>query len=163
MNSSDALTTIADIAIALAGFTGLIAVFRSAGNWTSQELARLTTIIAACFACLIAALLPFGLMHFSSSATVVWGIPLAVFAALHLALVGYLAAEYRAQRFRPSGMLSHVILTADAVFAVWLMLCAAGVFLEPSMGLLILTCIWGIVFPAIGFFLTLGMVVRGAH
>ena len=155
------LTTIAEIAITLAGFTGLIAVFRSAKAWTSQELSRLGTIIAACFVCLVAALLPFGLAQFSGSGVVVWGIPLTLFGLLHLAIIIYLVAAARAQRFRPSGLVSRIVLSADAIIAVLLVMAPTGLLFAPSQGLLILTCIWGLVFPAIGFFLTLGMVVRG--
>ena len=161
MNPDDSLTTIAEIAITLAGFTGLIAVFRSAKAWTSQELSRLGTIIAACFVCLVTALLPFGLAQFSTSGVVVWGIPLALFGLLHLWIIAYLLAAARARRFRPSSALSRVILTVDALIAAVLVLSPTGLILAPSQGLLILVCIWGLVFPAIGFFLTLGMVVRG--
>ena len=161
MQPDESLTTIAEIAITLAGFTGLIAVFRSAKQWTSQELSRLGTIIAACFVCLVVALLPFGLAQFSSGAVIVWGLPIALFGVLHLAIIGYLLAAARAKRFRPSSTFSRVILTIDSILAVVLVAAPTGLLLEPSQGLLILVCIWGLVFPAIGFFLTLGMVVRG--
>jgi hypothetical protein len=158
----DILGTIAEIAITLAGFTGLIAVFRPHRPWSEQEIARLQTIVAACFACMISALLPFGLVGYTDRPSVLWGLPLGAFAILHIGILSYLYLRYRQRRFRPSGLVSRVVLSANGLFSVTLLLAASGVLIEPSAGLLVLACTWGIVFPAIGFALTFVVATKGA-
>ena len=162
LEPSDILPTIAEIAITLAGFTGLIAVFRPHRPWSDPELARLQTIVAACFACLIAALLPFGLMGYTTRSGIVWGVPLGTFAVLHFGILGYLFLRYRHGTFRPSGLASRVVLGVDALVSLVLLLAAFGLPAEPSAALLVLACTWGIVFPAIGFVLTFVVVTRGS-
>jgi len=158
MDSSDVLATIAEIAITLAGFTGLITVFRQHRPWSSQELTRLQTIVAACFVCMLSALLPLGLAHFSTRSGLVWGVPIAVYAVLHLVILAYLVLRYRDGSFRPSGLASRMVLLLNALISIVLLFAA---FAGPSPGLLVLACTWGIVYPAIGFMLTFVMVTRG--
>lgn len=157
---SDILGTIAEIAITLAGFTGLIGVFRPHRPWSEQEVARLQTIVAACFTCMLAALLPFGLAGYTERPAILWGLPLGTFAILQIAILGYLYLRYRQGAFRPSGVTSWAVLGANAVLSVLFLLSASGVLIQPSAGLLVLACTWGIVFPAIGFALTFVVVTR---
>lgn len=162
LNPSDILGTIAEIAITLAGFTGLIAVFRPHRPWSGQEVTRLQTIVAACFACMSAALLPFALAGFSEDPRIVWGLPLAAFAVMQIGILAYLYLRYRQRTFRPSGVVSRVVLGADTLVSLVFLLAAFGVLLEPTAGLLVLACTWGVAFPAVGFVLTFVVVTRGS-
>ena len=63
MAPQDVLTTIAEISIALAGFTGLVAAFRQFGGyrWSFEERLRITMLIVLSFTVIICALSPFAL------------------------------------------------------------------------------------------------------
>ncbi len=65
--------------------------------------------------------------------------------------------------FRRSGVVSRGgVLGVEMLISLVLLLAACGVLLEPSAGLLVLACTWGLVFPAIGFVLTFVVVTRGS-
>ena len=78
MNSSEILLTLAEIAITLAGFVGLLAVFKQSAVWTSEEILRLFSTLGLCFAAITASILPEGIAHFTSSESIIWGIPILV-------------------------------------------------------------------------------------
>jgi len=77
MTPEDALTPIAEIAIALAGFTSVVTVFRRFrdDSWTIEERVRIRNLIALSFSILLCALLPFALSGLSDSPFIVWGVP----------------------------------------------------------------------------------------
>ena len=87
MIPSDALTTIAEVAVALIGFSGLAAALlgRSAGKWDPRETVSLWSIIGFGAAALLFALLPFPLHFFDLSPNVIWASLSAALGALGLA------------------------------------------------------------------------------
>lgn len=84
MTPSDALPTIAEIAITLTGFTGVVAVFRpgSAGSWSEEELQRIRAVLYICTLVPVCALIPFGLADLQSFEAVTWGVPLLLYATV---------------------------------------------------------------------------------
>jgi len=84
MNASDALATIAEIAIAVAGFSGVAAVLgrRSQGEWSPEDVFRLRALLLSSFSIVffcfvpivlgLAALAPSRIWALSSGAWLAW-------------------------------------------------------------------------------------------
>ena len=69
MESPESLTTFAELAIALAGFTGLLTAFqRRQITWSDQQRFRIRMLLLVCFAIMAFALTPKMLVGF------VWGL-----------------------------------------------------------------------------------------
>lgn len=69
------LSTIAEVAITLAGFNGLVIGLAPTGNDIAQALFRVSAIIAGCFVLIITALLPPALLGIGLSEQLSFGIP----------------------------------------------------------------------------------------
>jgi len=91
------VSTIAEIAIALAGFTGVVAVLghRSQGTWSSAERLQLRVLVETSLTVLFASLVPGLLLTTSMSDAAVWRAANLVLAALHTA--NFAAFGIRAQ------------------------------------------------------------------
>jgi len=78
MAPEDALASIAEVAIGLAGFSGLVAAFdqRSGRSWRSDQKARIVFLVALSFGVITTSLLPLAISGWSKSASLVWGIPM---------------------------------------------------------------------------------------
>ncbi len=74
MQGEDVLLTIAEIAIAFAGFSGIVVVFsRREGEWTETDRIAFAEMIASSLMILVLALLPFLLHHSGLRHPAVWG------------------------------------------------------------------------------------------
>jgi len=78
MAPEDALASIAEIAIGLAGFSGLVAAFvQSSGHsWKGDQKARIVFLVILSFAVITTSLLPSAISGLSASPALVWGIPM---------------------------------------------------------------------------------------
>ncbi len=76
MNPQDALTTVAEIAIAIAGFSGIAAVLgrRSDGEWAPTDVLRLRLLLRASFAIVILCFLPIVLSSASVAPKMTWAL-----------------------------------------------------------------------------------------
>ncbi len=74
MDPQDALTTVAEIAIAIAGFSGVAAVLgrRAEGQWASFDVLRLRLLLRSSFGIVIFCFLPIVLSSASVAAEKVW-------------------------------------------------------------------------------------------
>jgi hypothetical protein len=94
MKGESFLLTIAQIALALAGFAGIIGAFRQAEReWKPQEIAGLQLMLEHTFAAVLFALLPFPLFFVLSLQIKVWSIASSL-------LAGFLILEFIIQRRR---------------------------------------------------------------
>jgi hypothetical protein len=93
MEAREELLGIAQVAVSLIGFSGLISVFRPSGEGlVARDLTALAMIIAAGSIALFGALLPFPLLHLGVSPDVAWALSsaalaLALFASVVVMLV----------------------------------------------------------------------------
>ena len=81
------LSTITEVAVALAGFTGVVAVLghRSQGTWTSSERLQLRTLVETSLTALFASLAPGALSIVMTSEPAVWRLANLILGILHLA------------------------------------------------------------------------------
>jgi len=89
MTPEDSLFAIAEIAIGLAGFSGLVAAFvQHAGQaWQAKQKARIVFLIVISFGTIVAALTPPALSGVSSSPAVIWGVPMIAFSVFCIVLL----------------------------------------------------------------------------
>jgi len=80
------LSTITEVAVALAGFTGVVAVLghRNQGTWTSSERLQLRTLVETSLTALFASLAPGVLVLMLTSEPAVWRVSNLVLGVLHL-------------------------------------------------------------------------------
>jgi hypothetical protein len=88
MSGDDVLLTIAQLAVAFAGFSGVVAVFgqRAVERWSDEDFVRLVFLISSSLVVLFLALLPFFLRLLHCRDAVAWGISSAFLAASAVAL-----------------------------------------------------------------------------
>ena len=148
----DSLPTVAEIAITLAGFIGLIVVFKpvSAASWSDEERARVVFVLILCSLILVCALLPFALSGFKLSEAAVWGVPLVLFGAGNLFLNVTMLLRIRAKRiFIQFPWISWPILSAWILLNLFLLMSGLGLLLPFSSGLLLLGMLWSLLIGAI--------------
>ena len=74
MAYEDALSTLAEVAIAIAGFSGIVSVFgrRSSGHWSPAERSRLFGLLIMSFTALLFCVVPFVLLSIPVSESTCW-------------------------------------------------------------------------------------------
>ncbi len=74
MAYENALSTLAEVAIAIAGFSGIVAVFgrRSSGHWSPAERDRLIGLLVMSFTALLFCVVPFVLLSIPVSESTCW-------------------------------------------------------------------------------------------
>ena len=152
MTPVDSLPTVAEIAITLAGFIGLIVVFKpvSAASWSDEERARVVFVLILCSLILVCALLPFALSGFHWSEAAIWGLPLLIFGAGNLFLNVSMLLRIRAKRIIIHfPWISWPILSAWILLNFSLLLSGLGLFLPFSSGMLLLGMLWSLLIGAI--------------
>jgi len=161
MRPEDALPTIAEIAVTLAGFTGiLLAIQSNASNRIAGQSDRFLAVLMVPANVLLCALLPFGLAGFSASPRVVWGIPLCT----HALLGGFLVSRTIA-RIARAGIkftwpaAAYISLAGSAVLHLLALGSGLGFLLPHSPGVLVLSLIWSLL--AAAFALVAAAVVEG--
>ena len=95
VDHQDLLQTLAEVSVALAGFSGVVTVFgrRHTGEWDSADRLHLSFMLETSFAVLFLSLLPFALLAVELSPRSTWTIMSGVLAAF--LAVAYGAAIYR--------------------------------------------------------------------
>jgi hypothetical protein len=152
MSPIDALPTVAEIAITLGGFIGLIVAFRpvSAASWTDEESARVVFVLVLCSFILLSALLPFALSGLFPSDSVIWGAPLGIFGTANLFLIANMFRRIHTKRIN-----IHFPLVSWPILSFWILLNLAlllsglGLLWPFSPGLLLLGMIWSLLIGAI--------------
>jgi len=102
MEENETLRTLAEVAVALTGFTGIVAVLghRAGGEWTPLELLRLRMLLETSLAVLFLSLLPIVFQEVSQSEETLWRISNGLQVLVHLG--GVLVLYFRVSRLEPS-------------------------------------------------------------
>lgn len=134
MQGEDVLLTIAEIAIAFAGFSGIVVVFsRREGQWTGADRVAFWEMISSSLMILMLALLPFLFHHAGLRHPAVWGwcsgLAAAAFVVRGLHSVSNAA---RAGAFRAGNLFSvgTAFLVGGVLIAIGLICNAAGLVFE---------------------------------
>jgi hypothetical protein len=102
VEESETLRTLAEVAVALTGFTGIVAVLgrRAGGEWSPLELLRLRMLLETSLGVLFLSLLPVLLLTLRLSQETVWRVSNALQGVVHLG--GALVLYLRVSRLAPS-------------------------------------------------------------
>lgn len=102
MEESETLRTLAEVAVALTGFTGIVAVLgrRAGGEWSPLELLRLRMLLETSLGVLFLSLLPVLLLTLRPSQETLWRVSNSLQGLLHLG--GALVLYRRVSRLEPS-------------------------------------------------------------
>ena len=138
VQGSDVLTVIAEIGVALAGFSGIVVALRqrSVESWSILEVLRLRLMLYASVSALLFALLPFAPHHLGASPAVIWSA-----SSLALAVLFVFALSLPSARTRPSrtglSLRWYVFYSSGTLIATATLLANAGGLL----GARVLACI----------------------
>jgi len=136
----DALSTLAEVAIAIAGFSGIVSVFgrRSLGQWSAAERTRLLGLLIISFTALLFCVVPFVLLSIPIPESTCWRSLSLLLGVTRLGHIALLLRVNIAERRIPLGerevsvVLSAAFVTGDLVAFVALL---ANAFA------------WGVVWP----------------
>jgi hypothetical protein len=139
MGPSDTLSTVAEIALGLAGFTGVLVVLgRQPGRLSPTGAFRLIVLLVGSLSALFLALIPLVLHDSGLSGFVLWRVSSLVMAGSILSSVGFLVPRIRAfqrgesEAYNPSILV--VISTGAVLVFVAQILNASGVLWSPGQG-----------------------------
>jgi ABC-type uncharacterized transport system permease subunit len=152
MTPVDALPSVAEIAITLGGFIGLIVVFKpvSAASWSDEERSRIAFVLILCMLILLCGLLPFALGGLRLSDEIIWGVPLFIFGTGNLFLIVNMLIRLHTKRVRIHfPLISWPILSAWLVLDITLLLSSLGILWPYSSGLLLLGLLGNLMIGAI--------------
>ena len=152
MTPVDALPTVAEIAITLAGFIGLIVVFKpvSAASWSDEDRARVVFVLILCSLILLCALLPFALSGLFQSDAVIWGAPEILFGSGNLFLILNMLFRIHAKRINIEfPLLSWPILLIWLLVTASILLSGLGLIWPFSAGLLLMGMLWSLLIGTI--------------
>ena len=131
MEIQTALSTVAEVAMSLAGFTGLVLALAPTSHDTRQAFFRVSAIVAACFVLVVGALLPSALLQIGLSEPISFGV------SSFFVGVGFICAGMSLTIAGRKG----VFVSAAPVFSMTLRV--------PSYGLAIFLVIAPIFFPGL--------------
>ncbi len=154
LQGSDVLTILAEIFVAFAGFTGIVAALghRSEGKWRPVDVIRFRALLEVSLTGLVLSVAPFGFHYFGVVEAVTWGFGSALLAVYVISILFRMIRKQKKLRatedpdFVPSVRLILVFLSVPVVATQLLNAIGAGLqhtfsgFLVGLIYLLILCC-----------------------
>ena len=125
MNAADALSTIAEVAMALTGFTGALSVFRRQQHWTRIELTALSHLLVLGIAASVFSLLPMPLLATALARSTIWQLCLP---ALGICIIAFVVWGQRTRvrhRLRPRWPLAYWLLQSIGLLLALMLITAA--------------------------------------
>ena len=162
MEITESLTTFAELAIALAGFAGLLTAFQKRQiTWSDQERFRIRMLLMVCFGIMAFALMPKAFVDSAIAQELMWRlltIGWSLFAIyLCVSLIWRIVAG-KVQLAMPKstwllvigGLLIHFSTLAGSSFLLW----------NPGSAALAVGFIWGLLMAGMFFYATLSIIWR---
>ena len=137
--NEQSLDTLANVAITLAAFSGVVVVFRvrGAATWSATELRVLWFLIGDSFLVLFFALLPLPLALFNLSQDVLWGLCSALLGSWFI--VGDVLALWGERRDRATQQRVTIPIVTPMLYGIYVLALATGIGLWLS--------VWDFVLP----------------
>ena len=130
LQATEVLTVIAEISIALAGFSGIVVAFRQRGieAWPPHELIRLRFMLGIACVTLLFSLLPFVPHHLGARTSATWELSSVVFSAglFGVSFVAYVGTKAYLNRLSRAWFFTY--LTGSIASALGLLCNGLGVF-----------------------------------
>jgi hypothetical protein len=158
MEPTDVLATVAELAVAFAGFSGIVAALgrRDEGAIFPEDRVRISVLVGASLSTLAFALLPFALWDVAGSPARVWSIASALYVPYGLAILFVSERDARRAVAEDRDVLRRVSplpqrFSTYIGFPVVIGLQLANVFTWGSFTPFLVALLWGLVGCAIGF------------
>lgn len=151
MTPQDALPAIAEIAVGLAGFSGLVAAFsqRPGQPWRPDQKTRIVFLVILSFGMITAALLPYAMSGISESPALIWGVPMVAYSAIALVLLAYWVVVSRKRNYKLQfPLVSIPILSAATALQIVVLLSGLGLIVPYSSTLFVFGLLSILVFGA---------------
>jgi hypothetical protein len=167
MQEAETLRTIAEVAITIAGFTGVVVVFgnRVRGEWTQSEADRLWLLLAQALMASVFSFVPILLHSAGLASQAVWRVSNGTFAILFSAVGAQIAFRQRGltrrdgAALRPS-WLAYSTFTVSAFIAIAQLAYSAGIFQVPGSFLFLLGLLYVLSMAVLNFWqLLMGSVI----
>jgi hypothetical protein len=164
---SDLLQTIAEIAITLAGFAGVVAFLgqRARGDWRTVDLFRFNQLLAGSLAALLLSFAPILLFKLGVPEPLAWRASsglLALYLAVSLAWSAQaLRSLPEAERPEIIPWMLNLIIAANISEFVLQVLCAAGIAYSGESAPVLVALVWLLAFSAFQFLRLLRMLHPG--
>ena len=144
MQGSDVLTVIAEIGVALAGFSGIVVALRqrSVENWSLPEILRLRFLLYSSALTFLFALLPFGFHHLGASPAVTWSVLSIALAFVLSGAALFTGTVFRRLRTGLSFRWGVAYTSINVITAAALLVNAVGFVGGPSFGLYLAGVAW---------------------
>lgn len=147
MQGGEALSTIAEVGLGLAGFTGiLVALGRTGAAFSRPEVLRLLLLLVSSFGAVFLALLPFALHESGVDDAACWRLSsaiLAAFTSIALAYLGYQIQRHRAEFGELfSGTVFVVVTTGSIAIVVLQVGNVVGLGARPRSGPYVFGLLW---------------------
>jgi hypothetical protein len=156
LDPTDGLLTLAEIAITLAGFSGLIAAFRSQDRWEATDKARLLNILVLCFFVVLCAMLPTFTSTYFPEQEDSWRLSCLLYGMVQLAVVvRFLSAIFQGTWNPAAPWISFPFAVIGLGVGLLAMSSGLGIGPTATSSLLGLVLIWGLVAAASQFVLSL--------
>ncbi len=143
----DSLWAIAELTLVVVGFSGIVAALgnRGTGNWTGEDISRMSVMIVTAFRTLLAALLPIVFIHFEMPDDAVWAWSSGIFGVFGIALtVVMLRIARRVKRDQHHSSIVQFSAIALSIIGIGInLLNAAGIVFDRSFGAYFLTLVLG--------------------
>jgi hypothetical protein len=148
MSEESLLFALAEVSIALTGFSGVVVFLgrRASGQWSESDQTRFWSLIESGLMALLMSLLPFAVRQLDSSTTMLWSVCSGVAAVP--AVIGFVAWLRRARRAmlasdpEASPLLGIVAMTGWTAAIVALLLNAVGIGFHSSFGPYLMAIYW---------------------
>jgi hypothetical protein len=141
------LLTIAEISVALSGFSSVVIALRGSGPhaWSPQDRFGLGNVLGASVGTLVGSLLPFPLTYLGWSNELVWGVVNATVGILVLGAVGFLGYSVAKGSVPPrTPRVFWLFISSGFLVAGMLLLSAGGLIFPSGPSLLLFGLIWAL-------------------
>jgi hypothetical protein len=160
MQSYDTLQTIAEVAVALTGFSGVVVVLgtRGGSSWSKEDLVRLRTLVEPSLLALFGSFLPATIQLAGSSGPLTWRLSTGILGMLGLVT---LIAFARRSHLIDTTVGQRVLMVISIIGLGALFLASAGVLVLYEL-IFVLGLIFALIVAAYNFLLLLFSIGRGA-
>jgi len=157
----DVLLTLAEIAITLIGFSGIVAVFgnRSVSRWSAEEALQLYALIAPSFTVLVGSFIPILVGTLVADPAVVWRISCAITGLFIVLTFGYFLANPHRARMTTG----HKVNATLGSFVILALFLAALAVLPWYAFIYMFSLIWQIYIGCHNFILLFGWNTKGRN
>ena len=162
MDPQETLNTLAEIAVALAGFAGIMFGLRNRSGGATQEVARLSMTLWVCFSVVTCSLLPIVISQFTERGDLIWGVPCFLLGILQFSNMTTIAILLRERTVAPAfPRLNMVAISMIYISSIVMFAGSFDVLVPRSSGTLMVGCLSGALMGGYSFLSNSTWALRG--